>query len=133
MGIPGFRDLKLTRGHGFLAQRSEQHPHVAVLLPSKVSDTRENYHDVLNQLAAAGVRRVVVDAGYLNLSPVEKLAFAYMKPTAEEVPGIEKTYVAGITKDDIWKGAHSEAAARGLENSPGFKASVDDAVAECLR
>ena len=123
MSIQDFRDLKLTRGHGFLAQQSVQRPDVALLLPSidvKSPDEsalapKDKYHDVLRQMAEAGVRRVVVDAGYLNLTPSQKLAFAYMKPSADEVPDIEKIYIAGITRDDIWQGAHNEHAARSME------------------
>lgn len=141
MSIQGFRDLNLTRDYGFLAQRSEQHPHVAVLLPSvdRISPdesrlaTKEQYHDALKQMAEAGVRRVVVDAGFLDLSPAQKLALAYMKPSADEVRGIDAIYIGGVTPEDIRTGAHSGHAAESMARSPGIKPTIEEAIAECLR
>ena len=141
MTIQGYKDLGLQRGHGFLAQRLEQHPHVALLLPSidvkspdeSVLAPKDKYHDVLRQMVEAGVRKVVVDAGFLILSPRQKLALAYMKPSADEVPGIEAIYIGGVTPEDIRTGAHSGHAAESMERSPGFKKTIEEAIAECLR
>lgn len=126
-----YQPMGLRQSHGFSAQVVASHPHVAVLT-APVDTSREEYHDVLKELAAAGVRRVVVDVSGVR-TPSRKLAYAYLKPTAEDVPGIELNFIAGITRDEIFAGANSEHTARSLATSLSFKPTIDEAVDECLR
>ena len=125
-------DLEINGGN-YTAKLLEKFPTLGVLFPSRTGSTKASYHAALLQMARAGVRNVIVDVDYNDLSPNDKISFVYMKPSAEDVPNVETIYLAGITPDDISKGAHSEDAARRLEKSPGIKLTLAAAIEACLR
>ena len=151
-----YQPMSLAPSHDFVARRLVEHPDVAVLTPPSLGFTIEReYHDVLRQMEATGVRSVVVDVSNVK-DPNAKLFYANMRPCSCEYhkgPNIRAMPVVGITQEDLnmLDAEYDRKRAplipliasdpklglssfrREVKNVPGFAATLDDAVAECLR